>query len=152
MLQALIGAGDVATLTESPWSAAATNNFYGTSLPDHGVTQHLVPMPWRALSDVNENSLTRLRMSALLRRARALAPRYDLMITADNYAPFATRGIQYVHFPANLQPPPARLEALVHPYFAICNAVLGLPWHEAARNVTLANSHWTAEGIERLGS
>jgi glycosyltransferase involved in cell wall biosynthesis len=56
-----------------------------------------------------------------------------------------------VHFPARLQPPPARLAAFVNPYFFLCNRVLGAEWRDASRNLTLANSRWTADGIEQLG-
>lgn len=151
MVQALLDHHQVDTLTESTWSAADTNAFYGTSINDGEVTKHLAPFYWRAMSGLNEDRLTRLRMSALLGRARSLAPRYDLLITADNYAAFAKPGIQYVHFPAKLEPPPARLAPLVDRYFSLCNSVLGGKWTDAKRNVTLANSEWTAAGIAELG-
>lgn len=151
MVHALAGVHDVATLTAGPWSTAETNTYYGTSIPARAVKTHVIGFPWRMLSPLREDRVTRLRMSALLRRARELAPQYDLLITADNYAPFREPGIQYVHFPAKLQPPPARLDALVDRYYALCTRVLGAPWTDSTRNLTLANSRWTADGIERLG-
>ena len=151
MVHALAGEHEVATLTASEWSAAETNAFYGTSIPADRVTKHVVPAPWRWLSGLNEDRLTRLRMCSVLHYARPLAAQYDLLVTADNFAAFAKPGIQYVHFPAELQPPPARMNAIVNVYFAACNRLLGAPWSDAARNVTLANSRWTATGLEQPG-
>jgi glycosyltransferase involved in cell wall biosynthesis len=151
MVHALCGRHEVATLTERRWSAVDTDAFYGTSIAGHPVEQYTAPLPWRLLSPVPEERMTRLRMSALLGRSRQLASRFDMMITADNFAVFARPGIQYVHFPARLQPPPARLDALVRWYFALCNRVMGADWSGAAANLTLTNSRWSAEGLERLG-
>ena len=150
MVHALAGDHDVATLTASEWSAAETNAFYGTAIPE-GITKHVVPAPWRWLSGLPEDRLARLRMCSVLRSARAVAAQYDLLVTADNYAAFAKPGIQYVHFPADLQPRPARMNTIVNTYFAACDRLLGAPWTDAARNLTLANSRWTADGLERLG-
>jgi glycosyltransferase involved in cell wall biosynthesis len=151
MAHALAGTHEVATLTASTWSVAETNAFYGTAIPADRVIQHVVPAPWRWLSGLPEDRVTRLRMSSVLHYARPLAARYDLLITADNYAAFAKPGIQYVHYPADLQPEPARMTAIVNVYFAACDRLLGAKWTDASRNVTLANSRWTAAGIERLG-
>jgi glycosyltransferase involved in cell wall biosynthesis len=151
MVHALAGRHDVATLTEGRWSAADTNAFYGTSIGELTVKPHVMPFPWRLLSALHEDRLTRLRMCAVLRQARRLASQYDLLITADNYAAFAKPGIQYVHFPARLEPELARFAPIVHPYFWLCDWILGAKWITAAGNVTLANSRWTADGIERLG-
>jgi glycosyltransferase involved in cell wall biosynthesis len=150
MVHALAGAHHVATLTASPWSVRETNAFYGTAIPEAGVAQHVVPAPWQWLSRLPEDRLTRLRMASVLRYARPLASQYDLLVTADNYAPFAKPGIQYVHYPADLQPKPARWSAVVNVYFAICDRLLGARWTGAANNITLANSRWTAAGLERL--
>ncbi len=150
MVHALAGKHDVATLTASPWSATETNAFYGTSIPEQ-VTRHVVPASWRWLSRLPEDRMTRLRMCSVLHYARPLAAHYDLLVTADNYAAFAKPGIQYVHYPADLQPQPARMKPIVNAYFAACDRLLGAKWTDAARNVTLANSRWTAAGLEQLG-
>src|SRR5689334_22289656 len=102
MVHSLADQHEVATLTVGEWSIADTNAFYGTSIPDR-ITRHVVSAPWRWLSGLNDDRLTRLRMAAVLGRARRLAAHYDLLITADNFGPFAKPGIQYVHFPADLQ-------------------------------------------------
>lgn len=150
MAHALAGEHDLGTLTARSWSAAATNAFYGTSIPERGIRRHVVPSPWSWLETLPENRATRLRMCAVLRYARPLARDYDLMITADNYGAFARPGVQYVHFPAPLQPQPAFLAPLVRIYFAFADAFVGIPWTAAARNLTLANSTWTAAGLEHV--
>ena len=150
MVHALAGEHDVATLTASPWSATDTNAFYGTSIPEQ-VTRHVVPASWRWLSRLPEDRMTRLRMCSVLHYARPLAAHYDLLVTADNHAAFAKPGIQYVHYPADLQPQPARMKPIVNAYFAACDRLLGAKWTDAARNVTLANSRWTAAGLQQLG-
>ena len=146
----MVGHHDIATLTAADWSPDAVNRFYGTSIPSN-ITRHVVSAPWSWLAPLSENRLTRLRMCSVLSRARSLAADHDLLVSADNFAAFPKPGLQYVHFPALLQPAPARLDVLVRPYFALCDWLLGSPWTDAARNVTLANSAWTAAGLQRLG-
>jgi glycosyltransferase involved in cell wall biosynthesis len=151
MVHALAAGHEVATLTASSWTASETNAFYGTSIPDARVEKRVVPAPWKWLSPLPEDRITRLRMCSVLHYARPLASQYDLLITADNYAAFAKPGIQYVHFPADLQPRPAHLATVVNAYFAVCDRLLGARWSDAANNLTLTNSQWSANGLERLG-
>lgn len=152
MVHALADLHDVATLTADHWSAPETNAFYGTSIPDR-ITRHVLPAPWRWLVALPaENKLSRIRMCSVLRDARRLASQYDILLTADNYAAFAKPGFQYLHFPADLHPEPARLKPIVGIYFALCDRVLGAPWTDAAKNVTITNSQWSADGLTRLGT
>jgi glycosyltransferase involved in cell wall biosynthesis len=148
MVHALAGVHHVDTLTAREWTAASTNAFYGTAIPDYGITKHVTAAPWSWLASRPEDRLTRLRMCSVLRDARPIADRYDLLITADNYGAFPEPGMQYLHFPAPLNPEPARLRALVNVYFAFCDWLVGVPWAHAQRNVTLANSAWTAGGLD----
>lgn len=150
MVHALSGWADVTTLTLAPWSPAETNAFYGTAIPTE-IPRVTAAATWRPIASMPEHIFTRLRMSAVLGRARSLASQYDLMITADNFASFQKPGLQYVHFPARLQPEPATLAPLVAIYFGLCDRVLGAPWTDATRNATLANSQWTARGLAALG-
>lgn len=151
MVHALAGEHDVATLTASDWSAAQTNAFYGTSIREDQVKRFAVPAPWTWLAGLPEDRLNRLRMCSVLRYARSHAPKYDVLITADNYAVFPKRGIQYLHYPADLHPRPTRLDWIVNVYFAACDRLVGAPWSDVRHNLTLANSRWTADGLERMG-
>ena len=150
MVHALAGLHEVATLTVDRWSIGETNAFYGTAIPDR-VTRHVIPAPWRWLSGLPDHRMARLRMCSVLRYARPLTSQYDVLITADNYAAFAKPGLQYLHFPADLHPEPTRLKPIVDIYFTLCDRVLGAPWTDAAKNVTLTNSQWSAAGLERMG-
>ena len=149
MVHALARDHEVGTVTARHWSPEATNAFYGTSIPGHGITQHVTPAPWSWLDHLPEDRATRLRMATVLRYARPLTSQYDLVITADNFAAFAKPGLQYVHFPAPIEPAPARLAPIVKIYFAFADALIGIPSRAAVNNLTLANSAWTAEGLER---
>ena len=151
MVHALAGEHDVETMTGSDWTERETNAFYGTAIPEGRVTKHVIPAPWRWLSGLPEDRVTRLRMSAVLHYARPLASRFDLLVSADNFAAFPKPGLQYVHFPADLQPQPAKLKPLVDIYFSACDWLAGATPSDAARNLTLANSRWTATGLEHNG-
>jgi len=151
MVHALAGHHDVSTLTLGDWSPAETNAFYGTAIAPTAVHREVVPAPYRWLSGLPDDYLTRLRMCLVLHDARPRAAQYDLMISGDNFAAFAKPGIQYVYFPARLQPPAARWKLIVDVYFALCDRLLGAPWTDAARNTTLVTSQWTAAGLRRLG-
>jgi glycosyltransferase involved in cell wall biosynthesis len=150
MVHALARRHDVATITARAWSARETNAFYGTAIPEDGIAKHGVPRPWSWLAALPGDRASRLRMCSVLRYARPLADDYDLLITADNYGAFAKPGMQYLHFPVSLTPTPARLRPIVNLYFAFGDWLVGVPWSRARHNVTLANSRWTAAGLEQL--
>jgi glycosyltransferase involved in cell wall biosynthesis len=146
MVHALAGPHQVETLTFGKWSPAATNAFYGTTIPE-AIERHVVPRPWQWLARGSSEHLYRLRMATLLRYARRLGADYDLLITADDYGAFEQPGIQYVHFPAALSPVPARFPTVVGAYFRFCDWWLGVPWSRARNNLTLVNSQWTADRL-----
>ena len=127
MVHALARDHEVGTVTARHWSPEATNGFYGTSIPARGITQHVTPEPWSWLDLLPEDRATRLRMATVLRYARPLAHQYDLLITADNFAAFAKPGLQYVHFPAPIEPAPARLAPIVKICFVLADALIGMP-------------------------
>ena len=141
MLQALVGVADLATLTERSWRAEKLDRFFGTNLASASVNQIVAGRSIRSLP----RRLDRLRMSLLCRAATRLAHRFDVLVTADNYAPFPRRGLQYLHYPAAITPPRSSLAARA--YFSACDAVARRQWSVARNNVTLANSQWTARGL-----
>lgn len=147
MVHALATRHEVSTLTATAWSPDDTNLFYGTAIAADRVTRLVIPPPLSWLAQMPDHRGNRLRLCSVLRYARRLADRFDVMVTADNYGAFARPGIQYLHFPAELQPTPTRLAPIVNLYFAFCDWLVGIPWTAAAANLTLANSRWTAEGV-----
>jgi len=144
MAHALAGEHDLATLTLRDWQVADTNAFFGTAIAPAAITKHVTRAPWRHLP---EDRGRYFALAALFRHARRLAARYDLLITADNWGTFAKRGIQYMHYPLALTP--GTPNPLVKLYFRISNALAGVNREQAAHNLTLANSEWTAAGLER---
>ena len=149
MLQALVGAHELTTLTEREWNPAAVDAFYGTSLAGAPIQQR-VPGGAGAMVRHLPGRLDRLRMAFLLREAYRRADDFDLLVTADNYAAFKRPGLQYLHYPAPLRPAPHRLAPLVHVYYRACDAISGLSWEAAARNRSLANSAWTARHLRQF--
>ena len=147
MLHALAGEHDLATLTLREWPVADTNAFFGTAIAPAAVTRHVTRAPWRTLAALPEHRGRYFALGALFRHARILANRYDLLITADNWGVFVKPGIQYLHYPLALTPRTSN--PLVTLYFEISNALAGVPRRQAAHNLTLANSEWTAAGLER---
>jgi glycosyltransferase involved in cell wall biosynthesis len=146
MLQALAGAHDVATLTSRPWNANAVDRFYGTSLRHARIAQ-LHPPALTRIVDALPLRLSRLRMAVLFRSARQLAGDFDLLLTADNYAAFGRRGLQYVHYPIAFRPEPRRWHAVMRAYYGLCDAISGHSFESARVNETLANSDWTAKAL-----
>lgn len=141
MVHALAPAHDVVTITERPWRADAVNAFYGTAIDPARVMQVYAAWPW-SLTARLPGRLDRLRMAVLERRAHEVAA--DLYVTADNYAVLPRPGLQYVHFPAVIAPPPQGPRAVVVPYFRATDWIARGPRARAAANRTLANSEWTA--------
>ena len=146
MLHALAPGHHVTTVTEAPWSPAETNAFYGSTIPES--VERIVTPHYRWFSRFDDGRLTSLRMALVLRRARVAARRYDLAITADNFAAFPIPGLQYVHFPAPIRP---SRSPLVKRYFDLCDRLSGAPATDAARNITIVNSAWTRDRLLAFG-
>jgi glycosyltransferase involved in cell wall biosynthesis len=147
MLHALAGEHQAGTLTLGDWSVTATNAFYGTSIHEQAIARHVVTRPWSYLAALPDERGRHLSMCALLRHVTPLSDHYDLLITADNFGAFVKPGIQYLHYPIALHH--AGSNALMRGYFRAAERLAGVPWRNAARNVTLANSAWTAAGLAR---
>src|SRR5688500_12315684 len=98
MLQALTGHHVVATLTERRWDAERVDSFYGTRLQGLPIEQHHNGAALRVLGLV-PGRLEHLRMAALCRTSTRWRDQFDVVVTADNFAPFGRRGVQYLHHP-----------------------------------------------------
>ncbi|MCX5740709.1 MAG: glycosyltransferase [Proteobacteria bacterium] len=159
LAQALADAVTLDVLTELPWEPASVDAFWGTSLARHPLRQHVVPMPASLLLRLRYSlnrerpgtRFDRLRLALLFREARRLGPRFDLCVTAENFAAFDRPGIQYVHYPAIFRPEPLFAAPLVRRYYDVCDALSGLTRAVAAGNVTLTNSQWTARALGEMG-
>jgi glycosyltransferase involved in cell wall biosynthesis len=154
MLQALRDDYDLTVLTWEPCDLDAVNRFYGTSLRSAEVaTRDVSPLLRRAV-DAIPLPLDLLKTAILLRRCKRMAAPYDVVLSASNEMDFGRPGIQYVHFPWGFQPP--RVDArwyqprvLPSVYHRLCVALAGFSVPSMQRNVTLANSRWTAAMVTR---
>ena len=99
MLEGLKADHRVALLTWEPADLAEVNRFYGTRLVPADLEAHVVPAAVRrAVARLPKRHLL-VRDTCLMRRARRLAPAFDVVIGAEDEADLGPRGIQYVHYP-----------------------------------------------------
>jgi glycosyltransferase involved in cell wall biosynthesis len=99
MLEALRGEHALALLAWEPPDLDACNRFFGTSLRRADFELLLAPPMVRRLGALTPTPMALLKHGWPLRRAAAVAPRYDVVVTANNEADLGRRGIQYVHYP-----------------------------------------------------
>lgn len=104
----------------------ALNRFFGTTIEPRDLSVVLPPAPLRALLAAIPVPAYLLRTALVLRLAKRLAPRFDVVITGDNEADFGPRGVQYINYPWDLLPRPAlearwyHRRALVTAYRELC--------------------------------
>jgi glycosyltransferase involved in cell wall biosynthesis len=129
---------------------APVNEAFGTDLAKDDFRLLRVPDWWHGV-----DRLMRLPLFAgtLLRRyARTLlrSEHFDLVVSTTNEIDVGVRAIQYVHYPWAYYPSPDSeyrwydLVPLARLYRAMADRVTGTSHAGIARNVTLANSEWTA--------
>ncbi|HTM08706.1 MAG TPA: glycosyltransferase [Verrucomicrobiae bacterium] len=139
------------------WTAVhvdATNRYFGTSLRDSDFSV-LLPFPvLRWLIDSLPVPLTLLKMQLLVRRARLIRRRYDLLISTSNEADLGCPSIQYVHFPAAFLPRPKADLRWYHGwtraldgYRRLCRSISEHSTSRVKNNLTLVNSNWTGDRV-----
>jgi len=78
---------------------------------------------------------------------------FDLCITANNEGEFGCRGIQYVHFPWNYQPPAAdelrwyHGSLVLQAYYRLCFRIAEFSCERMKQNLTLVNSDWIGDKV-----
>ena len=156
MIEALKHEHQVALLTWRAPDLAAVNRFFGTALADGDFTCHAVPAAVRHAFRCSPVPLALLRDADLMRRARRLAPDFDVVISASNEADVGPRGIQFVHYPRFDERPAVDLRwyhrwaPLVRAYRALALRATGFSATRMRRNLTLANSAWVADRLRRV--
>lgn len=154
--EALKGWCDVTLITGGPVDLRRMNAFYGTGIQEGEISILRTPMP-PGLKD--SPRFTGLRWAFTLRFCRKLAPGFDLMVNGYGTADFGRRGFQYIADFGFDQEVNRRLNPLHYSqrswwygrsplrkaYKYICEAVSSTAGDKWKRNVTLANSHWTAD-------
>jgi glycosyltransferase involved in cell wall biosynthesis len=142
-------------LTWEPVDLAALNWFFGTELGPSEFEVTTVK-PWVVrLAKMFPTPAVGLRRLYVSMEARRWATRFDAVITASNEADLGPRGIQYIHFPEVLSKGPKSPQwyhssAAVRAYEAIGERLTGFSIDRMKRNLTLANSEFTARAIREL--
>src|SRR5262245_11701359 len=156
MLQALVDRHDVTLLTCVPWDPKATDTFFGTDLAARRIAHGIVATWWRPLLEAAPIPLHLLRDALLLRHARGLESRADLIVSANNEWPLRGTGVSYVHYPARARPRPdvdIRWYHRAGPlalYYALSDWLADFDAADVRRQVLLANSDWTGERLRRV--
>jgi glycosyltransferase involved in cell wall biosynthesis len=150
MVEALKQEHQVSLLTWTPIDLEPINCHFGTSLSPADFTVHKASPVSRRVLDFIPVSLSLLKTSLVLRKAKRMKADYDLIITVNNEADFGCRGIQYVHFPWAYQPrPPGDLRwyhfspIVVDAYYRLCVRISTFSFDRMKQNLTLVNSDWT---------
>jgi glycosyltransferase involved in cell wall biosynthesis len=155
-LEALKAAYDVTLISGGPTDLYRLNAYYGTDLKRAEVSILRAPMP-PGLK--NSDKFAGLRWGFTLKFCRQVAPGFDLMINGYGPVDFGTRGIQFIaDFAFD-----AELRRSFHPlasrgrdwwygpslwraaYTRLCESVAPTAGRGWERNLTLANSNWTAD-------
>lgn len=155
MIEALKDSHDVGLVTWMPPDFAALNRWYGTSITPSQVRVHAAGAGLRRLIDAAPARLALVRAAVAARMARRVVSAYDVAISADNEIDLGRPAVQYIHYPRFKRPRPAperrwfhRPRALLWLYYRLSDLLMGVDTERIARNLTLANSEWTA-GLAR---
>jgi len=151
---------DVALITGGRADLARLNQYYGTNLRAGEVTIHEVRMP---LGLERSSKFAGLRGALFARACRGLAPRFD--VATWHYNP-CDLGVPLIQFVADFSFAP-ELQRAIHPsitttrrwwygdsilrrvYLGLCHRLDPARAENWRRNITVANSKWTAGVLER---
>lgn len=151
MIEALKTDHAVTLLTRTDPDLDEANRVFGTTLSAADMRIDVLPIRGAGLMRVAQ-PLARLalfRDHLLLKRARTMAPDFDVVVTANNESDLGRRGIQYVHFPKFIAARPDldlrwyQGSMAVGAYQAACAIATGFRPERMRSNVTLVNSAWT---------
>ncbi len=157
MLEALKAEHRIALLTWQRPDLAEVNRFYGTTLTPAEFEVHVVPIAVRRVFARLPGRYLLVRDTYLMRRARRLAPAFDVVISAEDEADLGPRGIQYIHYPrfATFRPDVDLRQYYTWPALArayrICTMrATGTSLTRMRRNLTLANSDFIAARVRAV--
>ena len=157
VLQALVQRCRVTVLSWRPVAIDPINRFFGTHLERSDFDTIVVPRSWRAAVDHLPIPATLIRLSLLMRYTRQVSDGYDVIFGIYNETDYGRRGIQYVHYPTYLRPRPKVDLRWYHPpaaglnlYYALADRIAGFSLQRMKDNVTLVNSNWTGEHVQRF--
>ncbi len=150
MIQALAGRYDVSVLSWKPVDLEAVNAYYGTSIRSDQIRRLDMPRLVRRPIEAMTIGAVLLKASLLFRRAKRIAPDYDVVVCGHNETDFGPRCIQYIHYPSRLRPRPAtdikwfHRRPLLVAYYRAAERLAGFRGDRVSEAITIANSTWTA--------
>lgn len=156
MIQALKDHHDLSVLTWRPVELDPMNAYYGTSIRPGDIRSRAVPAAWRRVVDALPTAAVLLKASLLFRYAKGVVDDYDVIVCGHNETDLGGRCLQYVHYPARLRPRPAvdlrwfHFSFLLAPYYALCERLARFEPDKVQEAITIANSSWTANLVDRL--
>ena len=157
VLQALVPVHRVTILSWRPVEVEPINRFFGTHLNRSDFDTIVVPRSWRMAVDHLPVPATLIKLSLLMRFTRRVSDGFDVIFGVHNETDYGRRGIQYVHYPTYLRPRPAVDLRWYHPpqaglnlYYALADRIAGFSLERLKNNITLVNSDWTGEHVQRF--
>ena len=150
MIQALAGRYDVSVLSWKPVDLDQVNAYYGTSIRADQIRRLEMPRLLQRPIEAMTIGAVLLKASLLFRRAKRIAPDYDVVVCGHNETDFGPRCIQYIHYPSRLRPRPAtdikwfHYRPLLVAYYRAAERLAGFRGDRVREAITLANSTWTA--------
>src|SRR5260221_2875742 len=150
MIQALAGRYDVSVLSWKPVDIDSVNAYYGTSIRSDQIRWLEMPRLVQHPIETMTMGAVLLKASLLFRRAKRIAPDYDVVVCGHNETDFGPRCIQYIHYPSRLRPRPAtdlkwfHRRPLLVAYYRAAERLAGFRGDRVSEAITIANSTWTA--------
>ncbi len=152
MLQHLSERGRVTVLSIFPPDFPKIDEFCGTSLSSIPI----ITLPYGTSFITNLRRLgpgfALVETHLLMRKAKTIGHRFDLICSANNEQDFGRPSIEYIHFPWNIQPRPDAppgwnenwfLRTALGLYPRLCCLISGFREQPEYQNLTLVNSAWT---------
>jgi glycosyltransferase involved in cell wall biosynthesis len=152
LVQALVQEHEVTLLAWERPRLEECDRHFGTSLAGSDFKVELLPKVLGRTLNRIPLRLKRLKDAFLTRACLELAPRFDLVVTANNEMDLGGHGLQYLHYPQarlyaeGMEPP----DLLLRLYFTICDRIAGDSVERVRSNVTLVNSDWTGRWTRRI--
>lgn len=155
MLQALKDHHEISLFTFSPIDFQQLDRQFGTELNKAKISVHIPLLGLWGSQYARGYSLLTLRQHLLAHEFRKVHSQYDLAISAFNEMDLGRVGIQYVHVPLFGHGTERARRVLGYPssparsaYRTLCERLTGYSDERMRSNLTLTNSHWTANLIE----
>ena len=159
-LQALSKDWEVTILCADRPNFTALNRHFGTRLDEKSYRIQQLSWPINRLHVIDPDPDSYQRSAFLMRKCRKIGHEFDVIMNLDNEMDLGKQGIQYIHYPylshhmprvdaIRNKSPVGRILAFLQGKYRPWMLVSGLSFDNVKNNLTLTNSHWTAEAIRK---